>query len=131
MVGNKGLLLTAPFSSVGTKAMKPQTPRKKAKEAPARAAPEIPAGMRPLDLIADMLAGPEISLQECLVENISLKDRSLQSVVLETCVLKHVNFARCNLNGFRLKDVRLVECDFANANATGMKTQRVEFVIAG
>src|SRR6476646_5422226 len=108
--------------------MKPQHSSRKVKDSSARAVPEIPIDIQPVALAADILAQPEISFRECLVENISFQDRSLKSVVLESCVLKRVNFARCNLRGLRLKDVRLLECDFANAEAIGLKAVRTEFI---
>ena len=120
--------MTAPFSFVETMVMKPQNLRKNAKDPVTRTAPDIPADIREGGFPDDIFVEPEISLRECLIENISFQDRSLKSVVLESCVLKRVNFARCNLRGLRLKDVRLLECDFANAEALGLKAVRTEFI---
>ncbi len=108
--------------------MKPQNRKTKAKDSVGRTAPDIPAGIRQVTLADDIFAEPEISFQECLIENVSFKDRSLQSVAIEGCILKGVSFAQCNLRGLRLKNVRLVECDFANTEAIGLKAVRTEFI---
>ena len=106
--------------------MKPQHPRKK--EPTERAAPDIPADIQQVTLTDEILADPEISVRECLIESFGFNDRSFKSVFFEACVLKRLNFSRSGLHGLRLKDVRLVECDFANAEVIGLKAQRVEFV---
>src|SRR5512140_3245265 len=108
--------------------MKPQHARKKPKDPPCRTAPDIPADILQVALTADIVADPEISFRESLIENFSFKDRSFKSAVFEACLLKQVDFTRCSLTGLRLKDVRLVECDFANGEAIGIKARRVEFI---
>jgi hypothetical protein len=73
----------------------------KAKDPAGTTGPDIPADIRELTLSDGIFAEPEISFRECLIENISFKDRSLKSLVIEACVLKRVSFARCNLQGWR------------------------------
>src|SRR5689334_15296260 len=108
--------------------MKPQHPRKKTKEPVGRTAPNIPPDLQKITATDDLLGEPEISFPDSLIENLSFKERSLQSVAIEGCILKGVSFARCNLRGLRLKDARLVECDFANTEAIGLKAVRTEFI---
>ncbi len=108
--------------------MKRQNPKKTVNAPVGRTAPDIPAGIRQVSLADDIFAEPEISFQECLIENVSFKYRSSQSVAIGGCILKGVSFAQCNLRGLRLKDVRLVECDFANTEAIGLKAVRTEFI---
>src|SRR5690349_223806 len=104
--------------------MKSQHRNKKVNDPPARTAPEIPADVQQLTPTAEVLADPEISFRDCMIENLSFKDRSFRSAVFEGCILKHLDFGRSSLRGLRLKDVRLIECDFANAEAVGLKAVR-------
>jgi hypothetical protein len=49
----------------------------KAKDPAGTTGPDIPADIRELTLSDGIFAEPEISFRECLVENISFKERSL------------------------------------------------------
>ncbi len=79
--------------------MNPHHRIKKVKVPEGRAKPDIPADLQEITFSDDILAEPEISFRERLIENVSFKERSLKSVVLEACILKSVSFARCNLRG--------------------------------
>ena len=81
--------------------MKVQHARKKTKEPAARTAPDIPADIQ--QVTADMIADSEIAVRECLIENASFTDRSLNSAVFEACVLKHVRIYAMQPDGIAIE----------------------------
>lgn len=93
-----------------------------------RDVPDISPDLAPIVNAADSFSGAEVTVRDCLLENLTLYGISPRSIFLENCILRRVSFTRSKLSGLRLKDVRLIECDFANAEAAAPKMMRVEFL---
>ena len=93
----------------------------------ARRKPDLPDQL-PVAESTDLFHGPEITISDRTINELTREGLSASSLSIQGCVLNRVALPGSTFAAITLRDVRLVGCDLANFNIRTLTAVRVEFL---